>query len=72
MTNDVYCPIHKTEKLAPLSSPIEAKPAESVFQGAVTVLRCAVPGCPVLHSMQIAPDWGGFFKLDADGTPIRL
>jgi hypothetical protein len=51
--------------------PLQTK-EESLVTGRSVVLECAALGCPVKYSLEVAPDWGGFFKLDEDGRPTPL
>jgi len=64
------CPIHKST-LRQLSSPLPTK-QESLAAGTVVVLECSASGCLVKYSLEVAPDWDGFFKLDESGKPIPL
>ena len=64
------CPFHKST-LRQLSMPLERTEHNKVMASYV-VLGCDVPGCHVLYSLKVAPDWGGFFKLDKDGKAVPL
>ncbi len=70
MAEAPICPIHKLT-LRQLSSPLQTK-EESLATGRLAVLECDAPGCPVKYSLEIAPDLGGFFKLDENGKPMPL
>jgi hypothetical protein len=64
------CPFHKAT-LRQLSTPLDRIEQDEITASYI-VLECAVPGCHVLYSVQIAPAWDGFFKLDEDGKVLPL
>ena len=70
MPDPPNCPTHKV-KLRQLSSLLTTEEVRLV-EGKFTVLECEVPGCPVMYSLEIAPDLDGFFKRGADGKPVPL